>query len=60
MEFNIPHIIVTAVLVFTVVFLIEHSGIVRDTSRVKRALVIGGVIFLTMLLLNLLWPYAPA
>ncbi len=60
MDPNVPHIIATGLLVFSLVFAVEHSGLLRDASRAKRAIVTGTVVFLAMFILNLLWPYAPA
>ena len=60
MDINVAHVVVTALVIFVVVYAAEHVGPLRNASRVKRALVVGGLVFVAMLLLNILWPPAAA
>ena len=59
MNIDVPHLLVTMIVIFVVAFAVEHSGLVKDASRGKRALTIGAVVGLAVFVLNLLWPTTP-
>ena len=56
MNIDVPHLLVTMIVIFVVAFAVEHSGLVKDASRGKRALTIGAAVGLAVFLLNLFWP----
>ena len=59
MNIDVPHLLVTMIVIFVVAFAVEHSGLVKDGSRGKRALTIGAAVGLAVFVLNLLWPTTP-
>jgi len=60
MTIDIPHMLVTAAIIFAVLFAVEHLGWTAGASRGRRALIIGLAVFLPLLILNLIWPYGGA
>ena len=50
---------VTVLVIMVVTFAVEHSGLVKEASRGKRALTIGAAVGLAVFVLNLLWPSTP-
>lgn len=56
MTIDVPHMLVTVMVIFVVAFAVEHSGLVRDASRGERALLIGGAVGVAVLTLNLVRP----
>ncbi|UMA63593.1 hypothetical protein LVO79_11145 [Roseivivax marinus] len=57
MTFDIPHMIVTAIIIFFVVWLVQHTAMFEGMTRRKRSLVLFGILFVLLFILNLLWPY---
>ena len=57
MALDIPHMIVTAVTIFAVVYGTNHMPIFEDMSKGRRALFTGAILFVALLMLNLIWPY---
>ena len=58
MTIDFPHLLVTMIVIFVVAFAMEHSGLLREAGRGKRAVLIGVAIGLAVFALNLLWPSA--
>ncbi len=56
MTIDIPHMLVTVIVIFAVAFAVEHSGLLRDAGRVRLALFIGGAVGAAVFILNLVWP----
>ncbi len=56
MNIDIPHMLVTIVVIFLVAFAMEHTGLLRDAGRGKRALLIGGAVGVAVFILNMFWP----
>ncbi len=56
MTIDLPHMLATMMVIFVVAFAIEHSGLLHDASRGKRALLIGGAVGVAVFTLNLVWP----
>ena len=48
----------TMIIVFTVVYGVEHLPVVKAAGRAKRAMLVGLAVFVAMSVLNLFWPYA--
>ena len=59
MNIDVPHLMVTVLVIMVVTFAVEHSGLVKGASRGKRALTIGAAVGLAVFVLNLLWPSTP-
>jgi hypothetical protein len=57
MNLDLPHTIVTALLIFVTLVMIRRTSLYQSSSRLKRALVFGGALFVVLLILNLIWPY---
>jgi hypothetical protein len=57
MNLDLPHMIVTALLIFVTLVMIRRTALYQSSSRLKRALVFGGALFVVLLILNLIWPY---
>ena len=57
MEFDWPHMAVTAVIIGVVVYIVNHTGSLAEASKGKRTLVTFVILFVALLILNLLWPY---
>ncbi len=56
MDLSLSHMVVTALVVFVTVFAAERTTVVKTLSRPQRALFVGVLVFLVMLLLNFVWP----
>ena len=57
MTLDIPHMLVTAAIIFAAIWLINHLGAFENMPKAKRSLVLFGVLFVALLILNLVWPY---
>ena len=55
MTFDIPHMIATAVIIFIVVYGVNHKF--DDMSKGKRALVTFVFLLIALMILNVVWPY---
>lgn len=56
MPFSILHMIVTALVLFVAIYVLERTSLLQNASRPKRAIIFGVVVFVVMLILNLVWP----
>ena len=57
MNIDLPHMIVSALLIFAVVLVAHRTAIYRNASRGKRLAIVAVALFLVMFLFNLVWPY---
>lgn len=57
MTFDIPHMIVTAVIIFAVVWGLNQTTLFETASKSKKALITFAVLFVALMILNVLWPY---
>ena len=57
MTLDIPHMIVTAVILFIVIYGINHMAMFDEMSKRKKALITFGIAFVALFILNLIWPY---
>ena len=57
MNFDIPHMIVTAIIIFVVVWGLDQTTALDNMSKGKKTLTKVGVLFVAIFVLNLLWPY---
>ena len=57
MTFDIPHMIITAIIIFLVVYPLNHMKQFENMSKGRKALVTFVVLFVGLLILNLVWPY---
>ncbi len=55
MTFDIPHMIATAVIIFIVVYGVNHQF--ENMSKGKRAGVTFVILFVALMILNVVWPY---
>jgi uncharacterized membrane protein YadS len=45
------------VIIFVVVYGLEHASFMQGTSKLKRTLTVFVVLFVALAVLNLIWPY---
>lgn len=57
MSLDIPHAIVTAVIIFAVLWGLDHTTALGDMSKGKKTFVKFLVLFVAIFVLNLVWPY---
>ena len=57
MSIDWPHMIVSMVLIFATVLLVQRTPTYKQGSRGKRALIVGVAVGLVILVFNLIWPY---
>jgi hypothetical protein len=57
MSIDLPHMLATGLVIFVVVWAVEHTGMLNGASKLKRALITFASLFVVLFLLNLIWPY---
>ena len=57
MDLDLPHMIVSAMLILAVVLMAHRTAFYKNASRGKRAAIVGVALFLVMFVFNLVWPY---
>lgn len=57
MTFDIPHMIATAIIIFAVVWGLNHMAQFEGMPKGRKALVTFAVLFVALFILNLVWPY---
>ncbi|SNT41070.1 hypothetical protein [Tropicimonas sediminicola] len=57
MTFDIPHMVVTGILIFVVLWGLNQIGSFEKMSRGRKTFIRFGALFVVLLLLNLVWPY---
>ncbi len=57
MTFDIPHMIATGLLVFAVIWFIDHSSAFGGAAKGRKTLFKFIGIFVVIFILNLVWPY---
>lgn len=57
MRFDIPHMIATGLIVFVVLWVVDHTAAFADATTGRKTLVKFIGIFLLLLILNSVWPY---
>lgn len=57
MVFDIPHMIVSGIIVLAVLWIVDHTSAFDNTTKGKKTLIKFGGIFVLILILNILWPY---
>ena len=57
MTFDIPHMIVTAIIILAVVYPLNHMAQFENMSKGRKALVTFAILFVLLLILNIVWPY---
>ena len=57
MTIDLPHMIVTILLLFAIVWFFNHSGAVADMAKGKKTLIQFATIFVIIFILNFFWPY---
>ncbi len=59
MNFDVPHMVATALLVFVVVIVLERFEGYRTASKGRKFFLLFVPMFIAIFVLNLLWPYSP-
>lgn len=57
MTFDIPHMIVTAIIIFAVIYPINHMAQFEKMPKGPKFLITFVVLFVLLMILNLVWPY---
>jgi len=57
MTFDIPHMVVSAVIIFIVFWAVNNLSVFEGMTKRRRSLVMAGIVFVAILLLNIVWPY---
>ena len=57
MSIDWPHTIVSMLLIFATVLLVQRAPAYKTGSRGKRAVIVGVAVGLVILVFNLIWPY---
>ena len=57
MSIDWPHMIISMVLIFATVLLVQRTSAYKQGSRGKRAVIVAVALFLVMFVFNLIWPY---
>ena len=57
MTFDFAHMIVTALILFAILWLVNHSGVFKNTSKRGKTLIAFGLIVVVIFVFNLVWPY---
>lgn len=57
MNFDIPHMIATAVIIFVVVWGLDQTTALDKMPKRRKILIKFGVLFAAIFILNLVWPY---
>ena len=57
MNIDIPHIIVSVLIIYVVVLLVERTDTYRNASHGKRFLILVLPLFIAVFVLNVVWPY---
>lgn len=57
MALDIPHMIATAIIIFVIIWGVNHSSAFEGMTKGKKTLVQFLALFVVLFILNLLWPY---
>ena len=57
MTFDIPHMIVTALIIFAVIYPLNHMAQFENMSKGRKFFIMFIVLFVLLFILNLVWPY---
>jgi len=57
MSIDWPHMIVSMLMIFATVLLVQRASAYNSGSRGKRAVIVAVALFLVMFVFNLIWPY---
>ena len=57
MSIDWPHMIVSILLIFATVLLVQRAPTYKNGSRGKRIAIFAVALFLVMFVFNLIWPY---
>ncbi|WP_223426989.1 hypothetical protein [Tateyamaria pelophila] len=57
MQFDIPHIIVTAIILYSVIWGMQHISPFSEMSKGKRNGIQFIILFVLLFILNIIWPY---
>ena len=57
MNFDWPHILVTGLLIFAVITVLDQVAFYVSASKGKRMVILAVCLFVVLMVLNLLWPY---
>ena len=57
MTFDIPHMIASVLILFSVQYGLQHVSAYESAGKLKKATIMALVLFPVLLVLNLFWPY---
>lgn len=56
LDIDIAHALVTGIVIFVVVYAVEHTSLLAGASRIKRVIIGALTVFVAVLLIDLVWP----
>ena len=57
MNFDWPHMLVTGLLIFVLITVLDKATFYTSASKGKRLVILAVSLFVVLLILNLVWPY---
>ena len=57
MNLDWPHMLVTGLLIFVVITVLDRAAFYTSASKGKRMMILAVSLFVVLMVLNLLWPY---
>jgi hypothetical protein len=57
MVFDFPHMIATAIVIFAVLWVFDHTSAFSEMTKGRKTLVKFLALFIVIFILNLIWPY---
>ena len=56
MSFDPLHAIVTSIILFAVIWIVNHSVVFEGMTKRKRSLALFAILFVLLFVLNMIWP----
>ncbi len=60
MTVDIPHAIATGLVIFAVIWLVEHASPFENLTKGRKTLITAVALFVLLFILNIVWPYSSA
>ena len=57
MNVDWPHVLVTGLVIFVMITLLDRTAFYASASKGKRFAILAVCLFVVLMVLNLLWPY---
>ncbi|MDW4500556.1 hypothetical protein R5H30_21390 [Sulfitobacter sp. D35] len=57
MNFDIPHMLASGLIIFAIIAIIDHASAFENVSKGRKTVFKFAGIFVAIIILNLIWPY---